>query len=446
VQEDVLDGGIIADLVARHAAEIPVWGHLPAAMRLKEAAVAQLGVDAAFAACRPALGVPGIDLLRARELQPLHAAAARSPHYALAWPGGACVDRPMPEVIGEGNHAPMPGRERDGYLACLDDVLVRGRSSLLRQDDALLIDAEPGEYEMLPDCPAYDPGVLHHAGRTLWTMEPVQAALEVDEAFLLTGNHSVDFGHWMTEYLPRYALAVEAGLPPGTPMLLDPNIPATILAALPRLLPAGTPLLRLGHLDTARVRRLWCASGVGYYGFYPMHWTPATWAAMATAPRPMARWLQRLGALFDGGNAGATPTPARVYLSRKPSRHKKKLLDHPQIEAVAQARGFHIVYPEDLDLHAQVARIRGATHVVAPDGSNALLAWFARPGTRMLLLSPPYTLPLVDVNAILAELGVAATVLTGPDEPTLTDFCAYWNDYRIGEDRFAAVLGDWLAR
>jgi hypothetical protein len=436
-----MDGGIIADLVARHAEEVPYWGHLPAAMRFKQAAVARLGVAAAFDACVPHLGVPGLDALHARDLLPLRDA---DPSARQLWPGGAQFDRPLPRVLGESNVGPLPGRERAGYLARLDGVRLRGRSSLLLHDGQLLIDAEPEEFAGLPDNPEYDPGVLHADGARLWTMEADAPQLRVDEAYLLSGNHSVDFGHWIVEYLPRYAMAAAAGLPAGTPVLVDAIVPGTILDALPALLPPGTPVLRIPHLGSVDVGRLWCASNPVYGGFYPTVWTPATWSSVSTAPGRMAWMVRELLGLLSRGVEEPTRSE-KIFLARRASRHKKKLLNHAEIEGIAIARGFRVVYPEDHSLVEQVALARQATHIVAPEGSQALLAWFARPGARTCLLSPPYALPLVDINAIFAALDVDLTVLTGPDEPTEDDFCGYWNDYHIDAARFAAFLDDWAA-
>jgi hypothetical protein len=33
----------------------------------------------------------------------------------------------------------------------------------------------------------------------------------MEEAFLFSGSHTLDFGHWMTEYLPKLAIALLAG-------------------------------------------------------------------------------------------------------------------------------------------------------------------------------------------------------------------------------------------
>ena len=166
------------------------------------------------------------------------------------------------------------------------------------------------------------------------------------------------------------------------------------------------------------------------------------WAHIGSAPRPLARLIRELVGL--AGAALHQPTGhERIFLARKPSRSKKKLRNHREIEALAAGHGFRIVYPEDLGLLEQMRLAFHARAIIAPEGSNALLAWFARAGCKVCILSPPYTLPLVDVNAILAELDVDLSVFTGPDFPTEEDFCPYWNDYEIDAAEFSRFLSHW---
>lgn len=434
---------IISDLIERHASEIPLWGHLPAAMRFKQAVVERVGVDAAFSLVRGELNVPGIDLLRQRRIVGMRVAAAeRAIVFRELWPGGHRFDRPEPKVIGASNHAPMPGVDRAAYLACFPDVTIRCRSALLLSGEDGLVDFEGDEYTRMADNPGYDPGVLHAQADRLWTMEALSPALEIDEAFMLSGSHSVDFGHWMTEYLPKLAIAMLAGLPAGIPVLVDQIIPSTIREALASLLPAGTELITIPHLAAARVRRLWCVPAPVYSGFYPTEWNEQTWSHIGSEPRHLAGLLRKVLELA-GPSVLQPGGPERIFLARKPERRKKRLVNHAQIEAAAIEHGFTIVHPEDLGLLEQIRLAHNARFIVAPEGSNALLAWFARAGAKACFLSPPYTLPLVDVNAILAELGVDLTVVTGPDLPTAEDFCPFWNDYRIDAEAFAAFLGQW---
>ena len=433
---------IIADLLERHAREIAVWGHLPAALRLKEAAVERLGVAAAFAETRQALQVPGLDRLVQVPLVPMAATArANGAMVRELWPGGESFLREAPRVTGAPAPASMPGRSRGAWLACLDDVRIRGRSSLLRWRELALQDIEPGE-GLFPDHPGYDPGLLHADGGKAWMMDADTPAFRQEEAFWLGGSHTVDFGHWVTEYLPKLMIARLAGLPDGMPVLVDSNIPATVREALPAFLPPGSPLVNVPHLAQVEVGRLWCAPTPQYTGFYALEWSHATWSGRSAEPHAMARLLQ---ALVDAAGApllAPTGRP-RLYLARKSSRAKKKLLNHDAIEALARAAGFECIYPEDYPLLEQMRLAAHATHLLAPEGSNNLLGFYASAGSRVATLSPPYTYPLGDVAAILAARGVDFEVLVGPDEPTAEDFCPFWNDYRIDEASFARWLANW---
>lgn len=434
---------IIADLLERHAREIPEWGHLPAALRLKESAVERLGVEAAFLELRGVLGVPGLDRLTRVPMVPVSLAArSEGAMVAEAWPGGHSFLHSPPRTRLAPPPAPIPGRTRGAWLARFEDARIRGRSSLLRVGDRLLQDIEPGE-GMFPDHPSYDPGLLHAQDGWAWTMDADVPAMRVGEAFWLGGSHTVDFGHWIVEYLPKLMMARDCGLPEGTTVLVDAHIPGTVRAALAHWLPRGSELVAVPHLAQVHVARLWCAPTPYYTGFYPIEWSEATWSGRSAAPVPMATLLRRLRE--ELGDAIAEPTgKPRLYLARKPERSKKKLLNHEAIEALAADAGFERIYPEDYPLVEQVRLAAHATHLLAPEGSNNLLSFFASPGTKVATLSPPYTYPLGDVGTILAALGVDFEVVVGPDEPTEEDFCPFWNDYRIPPAAFSDWLRDWL--
>lgn len=435
-----------AGLIARHQAEIPIWGHLPAAMRFKQAAVQELGIEAAFALVRQHLAVPSLDRLRQRPIVSLRQAALdRALVFTELWSGGHRFERAPMHVIGEGNHGSLPGWDRSAYLACFADATVRSRSALVFSGTDALMDFEGDEYRRVSDIPQFDPSLLQRDGDIGWTMESDTPALEIDEAFVLFGRNAVDFGHWITEYLPRYMLARMAGLPDSIPVLIDSGVPATVRKALADYLPPGARLITAPHLAEVRVKRLWCASNPIFSAFYPSRWPLELWSHLGSAPAPFARIIRA----WRGIAAPFLPEPSgedRIFLARKPATRNKRLLNHTEIETMASARGFRIVHPEDHSLHEQMGLVANARHIIAPEGSNGLLSWFAQPGCKVCLLSPPYTLPLVDLNAIVLELGIDLTVLTGPDLPTASeDYCGFWNDYRIAPDAFSGFLDGWVS-
>ena len=169
-----------------------------------------------------------------------------------------------------------------------------------------------------------------------------------------------------------------------------------------------------------------------------------------SAARGVLLWRAVADEIFAmGGAAAAQPTGIdRLYLARRPER-KKKLVNHAEIEALVARHGFTLIYPEDHSLVEQIRFVRHAHHIVAPEGSNGLLALFGRPGLRVCTLTSPILDQLVIGNAIFAAMGGRATLFTGPmatDSPTYTNewLFSFWNDYRIDARALDAFLGDWL--
>jgi capsular polysaccharide biosynthesis protein len=435
------------ELVDRFEADLPWWGQMVAAMHFKCAAVPRYGREEAFRLCQTTLRMPDLGLLRERPLRGIRAAALASGwQYTELWRGGARFERPLPRVIGPGNHGPLPGLGRSGWLACIPDAVVRSRSALVLAGDSALLDFEGEEYARVDDVQQFDPSVLDGARDRVWTMESGAPALHLEEAFLLTGHYAMDFGHWITEYLPRYMLATLAGLPEHVPVLIDPHVPATVREALAAMLPAGSRLVEAPHLGEVAVDRLWCAANPNFNSWYPARMDAQFWSSMGTEGERFAPLLREWSRRAGDGIEQDTGIP-RLYLARKPDNDKKRLRNQQAIEAIARARGFEVRYPEDFPLGEQIRLARNASHIIAPEGSNALLACFARPGAKALFLSPPYTLPLVDVNGVLAGLGIDLTVLTGPDFPSPheAEYCGYWNDYEIDPLLFERELDRWLA-
>jgi capsular polysaccharide biosynthesis protein len=445
----VTTGPAVDELVARYRQEIPEWGHLPAAMRLKQELVRRIGVVDAHAVAREALEVPGIDSLYQRPTAGIRQAAERDALvFRPLWPGGERFTLFPPPTVGVNNNQALVGTSRPGFLACLSDVEVRGRSGILLVRGEALLDTEAWEAGTFEDNPEYDPGVLGHTRAGFWTMEPHEPELEVESAFLLCGAHTIDFGHWITEYLPRYAMARLADLP-DVPVLIDERMPPTHRESLELLLPAHAEIIVVPHLAVARVRQAWFAPNPMYMGFYPVRMDDRYWSLVATHAERFARLVAQLvqdlhaGAGLRGDPASGELGGRRLFLARKP-RQKKKLLNHLALEETAAGHGFEVIYPQDMTFRDQLSAIRDATHVVGPDGSAVFLTLFARPGTKLAVLSPPYTLPLVDIAAMLRACRIETTILTGPAVPGADEFSPFWDNYEIEPNGFRAFLRDWL--
>lgn len=415
-------------------------GFLVAAATFKRTLVRQLGVEDAFTACRQHLNVPGLDILKPRKVVSLMAAARRVAIFNELWPAGRTFVHCLKRVCGESDHVELRSISRSGYLTCLDDIVLRGRSAVVMTESEAIVDYENDELSRFEDIPEQEPGILYAADDIYWTMDPQEDSLVVEEAFMLSGSHANDFGHWLHEYLPKLAIALIAGLP-EVPILVDERMPRTHIQSLELFCPASR-IIVIPHLASCRVGKLWCASNPTYRGWYPSDWTSA-WEGMTTDPDNFATTINKLKELAT--EAIEAPTGSdRIFLARRHER-KKKLINHLEIEAVAANLGFTVVYPEDLPFVEQMRLAHHARYIIAPDGSNGLVSYFASAGAKVCFLNHAHTMPLAELDGILGALGVEFTALTGPifgepkDEP-------FWNDYLIDGKKFAAFLDQWLAQ
>jgi capsular polysaccharide biosynthesis protein len=432
------DRQFIEELSARKADEVPLIGALFADMNFKRAMVERFGVQQAFEFCRQHLAVPDLGVLRRRRVVSLRSVAERGEAFRELWPGGRAFSHPVPKVIGEGDHSEQSGVSRSAYLACLRDVLVRGRSAVVLLEDVAAVDIENGESQGLQDNPEFDPAVLHAAEDHFWTLEPESSPREIDEAFMLVGTYAHDFGHWLSEHLPKLAIARMAGLA-DVPLLIDRRIPDAHRQSLALFCP-NSEVLSLDHLASCRVRKLWCAPNPMYRPFSPANWSDA-WQRMLPDPENFAHAIQALKSTVE--SALAEPTGVdRIFLARRPHR-KKRLVNHDRIAEIAAGSGFRTVYPEDLPFAEQLRLVHHARYLIAPDGSNGLLCYFVSPGASVCFLNHGHTRPLVELNGQMASMGANFTIVTGPvaGEPGEEPF---WNDYRIDEKVFESFLQTWL--
>jgi hypothetical protein len=420
-------------------------GDLFAQMEIKTALAAQYTVEEGFSIFRRLLDLPESSAIVLTTLDSQYAVLERHGTVLLELgPRGASFHIEPPPVIGAGNHRTIEGKARSVYLGCFTDARVRGRSALIGVEDVLALDYEGDELKRLDDRLEFDPTVFSAETERVWAIvaERRRPELEIDEAFTLLGPHTDAFGHWIWEYLPKYIVASMSDALPPVPLLIDQRMPVSQRQALELMLPQPVPLISVGWGVNAHVRNLWVAASQMHMPLLERMNDRFKWDYLASPPARFGviirDMIRRLEPSLPSG-----PGHNRLYLARRPSRHRK-LDNYLIVEAVAQARGFHIVYPEDLDFRDQIALVRGARFIIGPERSSFFLAFFARPGTKICLLDHPHTAALPLLAGPLNEVGVETTVFTGP----YTSFNPEWphqSDYTIDETALADFISLWLA-
>lgn len=416
-------------------------------MRFKQGLVAGLGIDGAFRVYRQTLSIPDCAAVAEVPLRSEHAFAKDS---ALAFheisAGGEPFVLQPPPVIGEGNHAPRRSVTRSLYVACLKDAQVRGRSALIESGGVALIDYQSDERDKLDDEIEWDPSILFPKEgdrNSVWVFRPQtrDSSVEVAEAFTLLGVHTDFFGDWMIEYLPRYVAARLSGFLPSVPVLIDANMPEQHRQSLELLFGGEIDLIEVPAFATLYVRKLWCAPCLFYMPLHEKRNERFGFDIVAAPPHRFAPVLEEMSRRVAAAQSEVVAS-TRVYLARRNFRHRH-LVNSAAIEGLAANRGFEVVFPEDLSFSEQVALVRRASHIVAPEGSAIFLVLLASAGTKLCILSHPLTDPLADYHALLSLRQITTVALTGPVVKWHSQ-TPHDSDYRIDEGPFDSFLAGWL--
>lgn len=343
---------------------------------------------------------------------------------------------PRTEVIGA-DHLPaetVNGREL--FVGCVSEAQVAWRSSVVDTPEAFLYDFQGGELAGVPPEMACDAAAFGFVGSSLRLIRRKPITLHLEQAIALTGAGSYAFGHWITEFLYRLFLIDQAGLAPGVPILVDQGMPASHREALDWFNHGGHPVVEIPVWGQARVDRLWVASNIAYMPFYPAiefaaageYWLTSRGDVMASLTKGARRPLLQSSARHR-----------RLFMARRPQRHRK-LVNQADIEARLVGLGYEVIYTEDLSFGEQLRLLEEARFIVGPSGSAMLFAvLWAKPGTRVGFLCPPFLNGIATLNLSALAHGVQLHIVKGDLERQDSRFMAF-SDYRIPPARLEALL------
>jgi capsular polysaccharide biosynthesis protein len=324
---------------------------------------------------------------------------------------------------------------RTSFFCRLTDVVVANQSSfILRGDDALL-DVEDDELERFELNLDVDPLVFgpDAGGATFLVPRAADTTPALERALSLTGVSSLNFGHWLLEYLPKvFACLGRPGFA-SVPILIDSQMPRQHREALELFIGLDHPVVELQAREARRVDELWACSAVTYLPLGPKpRQDPVDDVVVASRVLTIdADAFAALLARVSPGlpSVGDKKGPKRIYLART-DRQRRRIENRDEVEGWFAAHGFAILNFGELDFREQLELVRGADVVVGPDGSSTFITFFARQGTRIGMLSNAFAEDNEWYALVCQALGQSLLILTGDvreQHPQYRDF----SDYRI---------------
>lgn len=428
----------LARLAAARVAGRPV--RLLDAMQAKRLLAAHLPPETAFAAARPLLDLDaGVGLRRLPLMGLLDAVHETGTLVAMFHEAGPPFTCRPPRVVGPGRIPALTGRPRSVFAGLLPRATVFARSAAIVQDGRLILDTQPGELDAVPAELAFDPQIFRREGAEVLALDDRAPAREIalERAWSLMGINSIHFGHWSIEYLLQFLTGRDLPGFAAAPVLIDAGMPAQHRQSLEAFAPPGLRLIEVPAGTRVRVEAL---QVVANWAYCPHHittdhqgWDPSVFVG---AFDKAAAVYRAAGAALER-HQGAIAAPG-LFWARDNARHRA-IANHAEVTALLAARGFAAHLPETMPFAEQIARLRGAHHVVVQNGSAAHGLFFGRAGTQVCYLSHP-SLPLFALVAeLLQQQGQQVTVLTGPMAAPAAGYVER-TGYEIPLDRLARFL------
>lgn len=352
-------------------------------------------------------------------------------HEAFSITAPRQFGKPIPE--------PLPLQSRCFFLARLENAVIASYSNLILVDGVVLIDYQNEELQHIEAALEYDPWIVSQTEGCLWLTPPATVET-LPEAISLIGTNCCSFGHWLIEFLPKVAALIQHELLSGIPIIIDSMLSPTHREALESFIGLRNPIIELppNKLKSLQVVRLWVCSTPSYVPVLPVS-SHQSEEHLSAPPLHIAGLYRTL--LRQIPDLSKTGGAERVYLARKPERHRK-LVNADEVEALLKQRGFVTVYPEELDFIEQVRLVHAARQIVGPEGSQLILTIFAQPAARLCTLNHPFLENLATFSSYCEALGIETWIILGEcvrEHPNYRRF----SDYRIDLNELAQLLDSW---
>ena len=319
----------------------------------------------------------------------------------------------------------------DLYVAEIEQAAIVGRGSTVRTATGVVLDDtiahSLGEHLEL----GFEATIRARYRQDLLLDESGFATLQAERGVHLTGASSVNYGHWLTEYLPKLQLLATHPDYAATPIYVDQDMPASHFRAL-RLLAAGAERIeRVPPRTIVQFDRLLLAPT---HTFFPFVCKPETVPSVAIGSFAPVAFAAMRDTLLGALGLDSAPLPAagrRLFLARQTKG--RALINEEELQALYARHGFEIIHPARLDFDAQVRLFNQADCIAGPNGSAFFNLMFCRKGARVITFVQSHAANFAAWAHLVESLGHRHLYVAG-DAIAGTSWQAHHLDYMVAPD------------
>lgn len=206
--------------------------------------------------------------------------------------------------------------------------------------------------------------------------------LQLDGALSCVGVPSINWAHWITETLPKIAIFAKDPALRALPLLIDSNIPATMVESINVFLGSHREIIPVNRGQAIYVQRAWCISPVAHVPYEYRNSSDVRFEDAAFCEKALEAMRSAAISICGRNESG----PKKIYIKRKIGA-ARPLVNADEVEAFVTASGFTIVEPDSLSFAEQVQIFSNARLILGQAGAGLINFAFAQKGAVVLVLN-----------------------------------------------------------
>jgi capsular polysaccharide biosynthesis protein len=259
---------------------------------------------------------------------------------------------------------------------------------------------------------------------------------DLDEAAHFLDAAAQNYAHWLTEILPRIALFCSRPEFAHVPLLIDDNLPQSMLQSLHLIAGEHRRIFTLGRGIAVKVKKLHVVSVTGYvpFGFR----SPSDTKDRHGQFSPFAlNCLRQMILESTTTEKPASEAPKKIFIQRN-STHRS-LVNQPRVMEFCVQHSFECVSPETLSFTDQVRLFSNAEAVIGATGSAFANIIFCSPSCKITILigDHPETPYGYWVN-IAAAVGARVRYVLGQSDAPISG--GIHRDFSISEQKIVSLI------
>jgi len=322
------------------------------------------------------------------------------------------------------------------YTVCLSDIMVFPATNFVISEEKIVI------HDLLDLKTQNPPEELTDYFQFNTALSKARIKLsyhfhdDLDEAAHFLDAAAQNYAHWLTEILPRIALFCSIPEFAQVPLLIDDNLPQSMLQSLHLIAGEHRKVFTLGRGIAVKVKKLHVVSVTGYvpFGFR----SPSDTKNRHGQFSPFAlNCLRQMILESTTTEKPASEAPKKIFIQRN-STHRS-LVNQPRVMEFCVQHSFECVSPETLSFTDQVRLFSNAEAVIGATGAAFANVIFCSPSCKITILigDHPETPYGYWVN-IAAAVGARVRYVLGQSDAPISG--EIHRDFSISEQKIISLI------